>query len=211
MTSSLKVIGSGLPRTGTSSLKKMLEQLLGGRCYHMRELYERRETDGPKWIAALGGELDQLDDLLDGWEAAVDWPVSVFWAELMQRHPDALVLLSHRGSADTWWTSADATVWQVMRDIQAGDTAEHVDNIHRLMREQTGFGEDLTDVASACESYDRHYAKVVAAVPADRLLIWQPGDGWEPLCERLGVPVPDEDPAHANSTIDFRAHYTKGQ
>lgn len=107
---SLRVVGAGLPRTGTSSLKKMLEQLLDGRCYHMRELYEQRVAHGPRWTAALKGESDQLDEVFAGWSAAVDWPASVFWRELAERHRDALVILSHRGSADAWWTSADATV-----------------------------------------------------------------------------------------------------
>jgi hypothetical protein len=207
MESTLKVIGAGLPRTGTSSLQKMLAQLLEAPCYHMRELYARAEVDGPRWMAALAGDLDQLDEVLAGWSAVVDWPASVLWAELADRHPEALVVLSHRGTAQTWWTSADVTVWQVMRDIQQGKSEEHVEGIHQMMRELTGFSEDLTDWVDACRIYEQHYQKVVATIPPERLLIWQPGDGWEPLCERLGVAVPDEAPAHANTRADFRERF----
>lgn len=63
------------------------------------------------------------------------------------------------------------------------------------------------DGAAARECYDRHFSEVVAAVPSDRLLIWQPKDGWEPLCDRLGLPVPEELPAHANTRSDFRARF----
>jgi microcompartment protein CcmL/EutN len=208
---SLQVIGAGLPRTGTTSLRAMLARLLDAPCYHMRALYERPEIDGPKWMAALRGDLDSLDSVLAGSAAAVDWPTSVLWKELAKRHPDALVILSHRGSADTWWTSADETVWQVMRDIQGGSKAEHVEGIHALMRELAGFSEDLDDATAAHEAYDRHYAEAVATIPADRLLIWQPGDGWAPLCERLGLPIPDEEPAHANARTDFRSRHEAGK
>ena len=68
----LRVVGAGLPRTGTTSLKGTLELLLGGRCYHMVELGERVEEDGPRWWSALNGEPDVLDGLLADWVAAVD-------------------------------------------------------------------------------------------------------------------------------------------
>ncbi len=204
-----RVIGAGLPRTGTTSLKVMLEQLLDAPCFHMRELYQRRDVHGPMWMKALRGDLDLLDHILDGWAAAVDWPASVLWKEMADRYPDALVVLSHRGSSEVWWSSADATVWQVMRENQVDPAREHVPGIPQLMREVAGFSEDLHDEADARRIYDQHYDEVVATIPADRLIIWQPGDGWEPLCERLGVPVPAEDPAHANSTDEFRQRRRK--
>lgn len=206
----VQVIGAGLPRTGTTSLKHMLEHLLGDRCYHMSDLYQRSEVDGLKWLAALNGEIDVLDDLLDGWAAAVDWPASLFWPELAEQHPDALVVLSHRGSSETWWASADRTVWHVMREIKQGRAPEHVDGIHRLMRQRAGFAEDLAELGARTR-YDEHFAEVVAAIPQDRLLRWQPSDGWEPLCERLGVPVPDEEPPHRNTTSDFRSRFEPGE
>ncbi len=126
---------------------------------------------------------------------------------MAERHPNALVVLSHRGNAETWWESADATVWQVMRDIESGSRQEHVDGLHQLLRELTGFSEDLDDAVDARRAYNQHYEKVVATVPKQRLLIWQPGDGWEPLCERLGLPVPDEAPAHANTRTEFRKRF----
>jgi len=158
----------------------------------MRELYQRADVDGPKWMASLDGDLQGLDEIFDGFVAAVDWPTSVLWRELADRYPAALVVLSHRGSSEEWWSSADKTVWQVMRDIKAGQWPEHVEGIHHLMRQRAGFDEDLAE-AAARERYDQHVGEVVEAVPQDRLLVWQPSDGWEPLCARLGLPIPDED------------------
>ncbi|MEM7376684.1 MAG: sulfotransferase family protein [Pseudomonadota bacterium] len=198
----LQVIGAGLPRTGTRSLKYMLEHLLHGPCYHMSELHARAELDMPKLAAALRGDFDQLLDVLDPWVAAVDWPAALFWRELADRFPEAHVVLSHRGSADTWWESADITLWQVMRAIEAGSHAEFVPGFHALMRERAGFDGDL-DGEAARARYDAHFADVVATVPADRLIVWKPSEGWSPLCEKLGLPVPDIALSHANTTAEF--------
>lgn len=202
----LRVIGAGLPRTGTRSLKNMLERLLDEPCYHMNELYQRSDLDGPRWMEALNGDLESLDGVLNGWAAAVDWPASIFWKELAERHPDAIVVLSHRNSSEEWWRSADQTVWHVMRAIRVSGAPEHVPGIHKLMLNRSGFDEDLAE-QQARARYDEHFAEVVASVPDDRLVLWHPSDGWAPLCEALGVPQPDEDPAHVNTSAEFRARF----
>ena len=200
-----RVIGAGLPRTGTSSLKQGLEQLLGGGCYHMFELMQRNEEDGVRWVQALQGDLDKLEAVLDGWAAAVDWPASVLWREMAERFPDAVVVLSHRGSADTWWTSANETVWEAMRRTEDGDD-DVIRFFNRLLRRVAGLPQDgWDDPAIAKAWYDRHYAEVVDTIPAERLVIWQPSDGWQPLCAALEMPVPDEPFGHHNSKADFRA------
>lgn len=201
----LRVIGAGLPRTGTTSLKNGLERLLDGPCYHMFELFPRIEDHGPRWYKALCGAENELDDLLEGWVAAVDWPAAILWSELAARHPDALVVLSHRGSAETWWASADATVWTAMRR-SAVDADPRIREFNAAMRRRAGFGDDdWDDPAAAMARYDDHYASVVSTVSADRLLVWEPSEGWEPLCERLGVAVPDEPLGRSNDRAEFRA------
>lgn len=199
---SLRVIGAGLPRTGTTSLKAGLEQLLGGDCYHMFELMNRVETDGMRWYQALEGDLGVLDALTDGWAAAVDWPAALFWRELAERNPDALVVLSHRGSAETWWDSVDATVWAAMRrpDIEPMFAA-----FNEQMRAKAGLGDDWDDPEVAKAYYRASYDAVVAEVAPDRLVIWQPSDGWGPLCAALGVPEPDGDFFHNNDRREFRS------
>ena len=44
---------------------------------------------------------------------------------------------------------------------------------------------------------------VVSAVPPERLLVWNPSEGWEPLCEFLEVSVPSEPLPRLNDTISF--------
>lgn len=199
----LRVIGAGLPRTGTTSLKAGLEQLLDGTCYHMFELMNRRESDdGVLWWQALQGDLDALDSVLDSWTAAVDWPTSLFWRELADRNPDAKVVLSHRGSADVWWASVDATVWKAIREQPAGSVFTQFNN---LMLAKAGLGDDWATEVAAKALYDRHYDEVTTAISAERLVIWQPSDGWAPLCSALDLPVPDNKFGHHNTRADFVA------
>src|SRR3954451_12294678 len=117
---SVQVVGAGLGRTGTMSLKVALEQLLGGRCYHMFETFERPD-DGPVWVAASQGEMPDWNAFLKEYAAVVDWPACDFWREISDANPEAIVLLSVRESADAWWRSANATIFQAMRRfLEAG-------------------------------------------------------------------------------------------
>ncbi len=199
-----QVIGAGLPRTGTASLKQGLERLLGGRCYHMFELQGRTEEDGVRWVQALEGDRAKLAAVLDGWAAAVDWPASILWREAAEMFPDAKVLLSHRGSADAWWASAEVTVWEAMARTEAGDD-DIIRYFNRLMRRVAGLpqqGWNEPDQAKAW--YDRHYGEVIETIPPERLIVWEPSQGWEPLCAGLGLDVPDEPFGHHNTKAEFR-------
>lgn len=198
----LQVIGAGLPRTGTSSLRDALEQLLGGGCYHMARLFDRVKTDGLLWFQALDGDLDALDQILADWVAAVDWPTSILWRELAERHPEALVLLSHRGSAEVWWESADATVWAAMRR-SSDDPLITAFNDKMLLR--SGLGDRWDDPSFARAFYEQHFAEVIDTISPDRLLVWQPSEGWEPLCAALGLPVPEGDFIHTNDRAEFQS------
>ena len=197
----LRVVGAGLGRTGTRSLKDALERLLGGRCYHMMEVFPNRDRVIPLWAAAAVAETPDLDPILDGYAAAVDWPAAGFWKELAAANPEALVLLSERESAEAWWRSADRTIWDgVRREIPGRDFVAMFDQV----AERT-FTARYLEREPAMAAYDRHNSHVRATAPADRLLVWRPGDGWEPICERLGVPVPDEPFPHQNSAEEFLA------
>ena len=121
---SLRIVGAGLPRTGTSSLRLALEQLLGGRCYHMSVIPGHPFDLGTGWNRALAGDTPDWDELFAGYIAAVDWPASLFWRELSAAYPDALVLLSVRDSAETWWHSADETILPYARMSLAPDWSE---------------------------------------------------------------------------------------
>ena len=105
----LRLIGAGLPRTGTSSLREALRRLLRAPVYHMSEAFAHPEH-APTWVAAIEGDPPVWDDFLAGYAAGVDAPFSTCWRDLAAAYPDAPVLLSHRGSAKVWHRSMDATV-----------------------------------------------------------------------------------------------------
>jgi hypothetical protein len=199
----LAVVGAGLGRTGTVSLKGALERLLGEPCYHMVEVFAHVDEHVPVWHAAARGEVVDWEHLLGGYRAAVDWPAAAFWRQLSDIYPGAIVLLSVRDDAETWWRSADRTVFAAMRRPAPPELQAWFEMVSELWRNTMGESWDDPEVAMA--AYERHNAEVRAGTPPERLVEWRPGDGWGPLCEALGLPVPDEPFPHENTTADFRA------
>lgn len=184
----LRIVGAGLPRTSTSSLTVALEQLLGGRVQHMHTIPGHPFDLGRDWNQALAGDMPDWNQVLDGYNAAVDWPASMFWRELSEAYPDALVLLSVRDSAETWWQSANATILPVARMALAPDWNEGrglVDLLERF----TG-SKHWDDQATLMAAYERHNAAVRHIVPSHRLLEWRATEGWAPICRALDLPVP---------------------
>jgi len=200
----VRVVGAGLGRTGTNSLKVALEQLLGGCCYHMVEVFARPD-DVVVWQNAVDGRPVDWQALFRDFTAAVDWPVVGFWEEIAAAFPDAIVLLSTRSSAEAWWKSADETIFAVTRrGVPETDAAMHA-QMHMIGGLFDRFTPEWNDADAAQRAYERHNAMVRATVPPERLVDWQPGDGWEPICAALGVPVPDAPFPHTNTKDDFRA------
>jgi hypothetical protein len=197
----LRVVGAGIGRTGTNSLKIALEQLLGAPCYHMIEVFEHPDHI-PMWQEAVDTGAAPWDELFSGYAAAVDWPVGSFYGELMAAYPDAIVLLSTRDS-DSWWKSASSTIFNFTQFEAVLETDPWRRMVMGMMA--TRFTDRLDDEAVAKAAYERHNAEVRASVPSERLLQWEPDDGWEPICAALGVAVPDQPFPHTNTTAEFRA------
>jgi hypothetical protein len=203
----LRVIGAGLPRTGTNSLRLALERLLGGQCYHMFTI-KSDPAHARTWVRALdGSDRDMLGvrALLSGCAAAVDWPAASFWRDLLEVNPGAIVVLSVRDSARTWWESFDATVLARKRQPERlpGD-----DGSFAVMRDgllERTFGPRWDDPETAMAGYERHNALVRSLCPPERLVEWAPSDGWDPLCRALGVAVPGEPFPCTNSTDEVHA------
>jgi hypothetical protein len=182
---SLRIVGAGLPRTGTSSLRLALEQLLGGRCYHMSVIPGHPFDLGTGWNGALAGDTPDWHQVFAGYVAAVDWPASLFWRELSAAYPEALVLLSVRNSAEEWWHSADETILPYARLALAPDWSEGRGFLDLLER-FTGTAQ-WDDPATMMAAYERHNAEVRRDVSPER----HASDGWQPICDALGLPVPD--------------------
>jgi len=166
----------------------------------MFELFDNYDA-GLLWWQALDGDMDALRTVLADYGAAVDWPASLFWRELIEVHPDAIVVLSHRESADVWWQSVNRTVWAMMR---RPDQEQAFAEFNVKMRAKAGLGPDWDVPDAAKANYQALYDEVVATVPSERLVLWQASDGWEPLCSALDVPVPGGDFFHLNTSAEFR-------
>jgi len=198
----LQVIGAGLGRTGTTSLKKALEHLLGGPCYHMLEVRERPD-DADAWGAAYEGRPPEWGRFFDGYRATVDWPAAPFWSEISAAFPDALVLLSVR-DPDSWWTSASNTIFPALATYFAPDAPD--DGWTRMGRGMmSSFTPGWRDEQSAKAAYLAHNQSVRTQAAEGRLLEWHPEDGWDPICAALGYDVPDLPFPHTNTTAQTRA------
>jgi hypothetical protein len=196
----LKVVGAGVGRTGTLSLKTGLEQLIGQPCYHMLEVFDHPEHVALWREAAEGGKVDWVKFLAD-YGATSDFPACLFWPEILEANPDAVVVLSTRRDAEAWWDSASQTIFA----IAGGDLPPEMADWFEMWRAVASarFTSDWTDKDAAIAAYERHNAEARASVPADRLVDWQARDGWGPLAEALGVAVPDEPFPHLNTREDF--------
>jgi hypothetical protein len=204
MRMTLRVVGAGLGRTGTHSLKIALEQLLGGPCYHMLEVIGHPEY-AKYWQRATDGEPVDWQVVMDGYVAAVDWPAAAYWRELADANPDAIVLLSTRSSADAWWKSADETIFEISRrEVPPDHELAEMIEMPRAMLTKT-FTPNWSNEDEAKRAYEAHNANVRASARPDRLVEWQPGDGWDSICHALGMRVPDTPFPHVNTTDEFRA------
>ena len=218
----MKVIGAGLPRTATTTQMFALEQLGFAPCYHMRNLLGDLENELPLWQAADQGNPDR-DRIFGDAPSTVDWPSARYYSQLMERYPEAKVLLSVRDGA-SWVRSMRETVWGLFH----GDTVlRHVSDARavvdplweRYLRLMTRMNWDPETGAFAGDhASDDGFAalmnawndEVKATVPAERLLVWDPSEGWEPLCEFLQVEVPAEPLPRLNDTQAFCEGITAG-
>jgi len=203
-------------RTATTTQTVALEQLGFGMCYHMRDLLADLDNGLPLWEDVAEGSPD-WERIFGGAQSTVDWPSARYYRELMDYYPDAKVLLSVR-SSEAWVRSMRATVWGMFHGDSVihhvSDTRAVLDPLWQrytaLMRRitwQPGTGVlagDTTTDAGLAEVMNRWNDDVKGTVPAERLLVWDPSEGWEPLCDFLEVDVPAEPLPRLNDTMSFR-------
>jgi len=202
----VNVIGAGFGRTGTASLKAALETLGFVPCYHMYEVFEHPQH-ADFWGAAWRGEPVDWDSILGGYEATVDWPACTFYRELLERHPDAKVLLSVR-DPERWYESTRNTIYELTKlsghslfsrgglallslFMFGTFTIRPLQIAEEIVLRGT-FDGKFEDKHHAIEVFNRHNEEVRRRVPKERLLIYEVKEGWGPLCEFLGVEEPDK-------------------
>lgn len=213
----MKVIGAGFGRTGTASLQSALQELGFGPCYHMYEVFEHPEH-ADFWEAAWRGEAMDWDEVLGSYEATVDWPACTFYGELMERYPDAKVLLSVR-DPEPWYESTRNTNYELVKIgsrspftrlgfgllllFKFGVFNMRPLQITEFIVERTFEGK-VEDKHHTLEVFNRHNEEVKRRVPKERLLVYEVKEGWGPLCEFLGVEEPNKPFPRLNDAAEIQ-------
>ena len=202
----LKVIGAGFGRTGTLSLKSALDELGLGPCYHMVETRAHPEHD-TMWLALAKGEASDWRPMLKGYASTVDWPTTYFWKQLAAANPDAKIILTLR-DPEAWYRSAAATIFARMLEFEALRADPDALSMKRAAgtwrwsipsswRRPSAARSTRTH---AIQVFNAHNEDVRRSVPRERLLVYESGEGWEPLCDFLGLPVPATPYPKVNTT-----------
>lgn len=210
----IEVIGAGFGRTGTKSLQVALDSLGYGPCYHMTEVFAHPEHI-PLWEAAARGEEIDWEGIFSGYRATVDWPGAAFYERLMDAYPEAKVILTVR-DPERWYESVRATIYNVRRTASSPLVrlaALFIPRLRHLRRAglmvsglawDGTFGGRFEDREYAIETFNRLNEEVIRRVPEDKLLVYRVSEGWQPLCDFLGVEPPDEPFPRLNDTKSFR-------
>jgi len=202
----LSVIGSGFGRTGTRSLKDALELLGLGPCHHMEEVFPSAEQIDLWHAVSVGEPLDHAR-IFNGFSSQVDWPGAHVWRELATAYPDAKVIHSVRPD-ESWWKSFSGTIGKFLTIYPTMELPPQIrvmsDAIMEMIGVQT-FAGQFADKDKALATYHQREVDVRAAIPAERLLVFDVAQGWEPLCSFLGVPVPTIPFPRTNTREDFWA------
>jgi hypothetical protein len=214
---SIKIIGAGLPRTGTNTLKASLEKLGYNKTYHMKELLAHPENLH-YWLTLKNTGVTKWEELYQGFAATVDFPGYPWYKEHMTRYPDAKVILTVR-PFENWYTSIYSTIWQagpqnIFQKIAMMSRLLFNPRLRAVIKcvkfaKGSIFGVHLqgkfADKAFAEKMFNQHIEEVKAYVPAEKLLIYDVSEGWGPLCKFLNLPEPDEPLPHLNKKEDFKA------
>ena len=213
---SIKIIGAGLPRTGTNTLKESLEKLGYVKAYHMKELIVHPENLH-YWLTLKETGTTQWDELYNGFQATVDFPAYPWYKEHMKQYPDAKVILTVR-PFEKWYTSVDSTIWKAGPQNALQKIIKlfkllfnpRLKSVSKCIKFAKGtifkvhFQGKFKDKIFAEKMFNKHIEDVKAFVPAEKLLIYDVSDGWGPLCKFLNVPEPNEPLPHLNKKENFK-------
>ncbi|EWZ78004.1 hypothetical protein FOXG_17451 [Fusarium oxysporum f. sp. lycopersici 4287] len=221
------IIGAGMSRTGTKSFGEALSILLDGPVHDAGvQCNAGPRVVGERWLEAL--ELGAtppssrtktqdtkiqylLSELTEGYVATVDWPANFMTDELMQLHPDAIVICTTR-DPESWGRSL-AVLGQVMNNWYFPILVSVLPKVGLHARWRQGWENmvrsryEVPSSASEYFSITTHEDYLRRNVPQDKLHFYSVGSGWEPLCEILGVNVPNVPFPYRNRGDDIRRTY----
>jgi hypothetical protein len=212
---SLKVIGTGMGRTGTHSLKMALEQLGFTKCYHMVELF-----NNPAGLScfekAEAGEAADWDTLFLGYTSAVDYPVARYYKQLIVKYPEAKIVHTMR-DPESWYKSCVQTIFWASKPSPARILNMMVKMpFSPVLRKRlpvlkyngkmldNEFGSDLLNKNEVIKRFNARNEEVLNTVPKERLLVYNVKEGWGPLCSFLNIALPATPFPVSNTSEEFK-------
>ncbi|MGB5316841.1 MAG: sulfotransferase family protein [Robiginitalea sp.] len=197
----ISIIGAGVGRTGTYSLRLAINQLGYGPCHHMEEVLKNMDVQVPLWSETLKGNTN-WSAIYKGFKSAVDWPTAGFFRELLKEYPTAKFILTER-NPENWADSFGSTIYKLIegRDKAPDKMRDWLKMANEVII-KTGFPQGL-DREGLIDGFNAHNKAVREVIPAEQLLVFQVKDGWEPLCKFLNVAVPNDPFPRTNNREEF--------
>jgi hypothetical protein len=132
----------------------------------------------------------------------------MFTSELLATYATTPVILTTRSSASVWYTSNASTVFHSYTPEPSVHPSKLLADTclkYKFGAKEKGWykfeREDFEE--NAKKLYEEHN-DMVKEKAEGRLLVFQPGDGWEPLCKFLGKDVPDVPYPREDSWVDYK-------
>jgi len=197
----ISIIGVGVGRTGTYSLRMAINQLGFGPCHHMEEVLKNMDVQVPLWSEALKGNAN-WSSIYKDFKSAVDWPTAGFFRELIKEYPTAKFILTER-NPENWADSFGSTIYKLIEGKDKAPEKMHDWlNMANAVITKTGFPLGL-DREGLINGFIAHNKAVREIIPEEQLLVFQVKEGWEPLCKFLNVPAPEEPFPRTNNREEF--------
>uniref|UniRef100_H2ZCE0 Sulfotransferase n=1 Tax=Ciona savignyi TaxID=51511 RepID=H2ZCE0_CIOSA len=212
----MKVIVAGMSKTGTKTMTSALVEL----GFNVHDYMEHFEYFEKEWTQILtsGGSTELFRKMYENVDAVSDLPACAFWDEILKACPDSKIVFTMRESEEKWWES--------MKNQQAENSSQLVNIMflsptgRRLFRYGSAIvkaviGQDVNPTSKTLNemlfkmAYRRHNAHVLQNAPKDQLLVFNFKDGWDPLCQFLGVPVPKIPFPHKNKNASITTEILK--
>lgn len=195
MYEAMEILGYGTLYNSREALRRNLCTFVG------TMLTDKYEARGP-WPPRI----EQFESLWGEYRAISGEVAYAFSEEIIPLYPDAKIILTVRDDEEKWFASSMNTSWYnnshlFTRILYALDPnwvqiREYVGKMFKYF-----YRGDFP--ANGIRMYREHNA-MVKRLGGDRVLVFNTKDGWGPLCEHLGKPVPSVPFPHVNKTAENR-------
>jgi len=204
----MKVIVAAFSKCGTKTMAQALRDL-DMVVYDAMENYEYLSSDWLK-VFKTGGTVEDFKRMYAEVDACTDIPSCYFWEEIHEAFPDAKIVFLQRENEEIWWESmkkqmlsANGFFLNLLKLFSP--TFAHL-NWYSVKMNKVIFGYNTHSYFGDLKineqlirmTYRQHNSYVLEKAPKDKLLVMDIKQGWGPLCDFLGVPVPDKPWPHKN-------------